>query len=591
MLPFSLRLPASDARQRPTDLLYAADERPPPGALVLMGVQHAGTALAFITYVLVTAKMADLSVMATQSMVATALLGMALTTALQAWGGRLGAGALLVHIPNPFMITFVAALVAAHGPGAITSATLLYGLVALAVGPVVMRLRALFPPAVAGTVVCMGGLALVEPATRHALGVDAQMQIASSSVLVSGATLVCIIALSVWGGRQLRLVGLLFGIGVGIGVAALSGQLGDLQVLRQVPVFALPSLNAPVFYMDMSIFLAIALVSVLSQLDTLACVVILDKMDDADWRRTNMRAVGGGITANGLGDALASLVGSFPSGVCSANIALAHATRSTSRYIGLASAVVLLMVAFLPQVTLALTLIPTAVLGAVELYAAAFLVVSGMELIASRAMDSRAVFMVGLSVSAGVAVMLLPGMAQAAPKGMQFLIGSGFIVSGVVVIVLNLLFRLGSSQRERRELDAPDAAARLQLCVTEFVQEQGAAWGARREVVQRACMAALEGAEAIVAAGERKVMAISGSFDEFNLDIVIEHSGAPLALPTQPGNAALAHPADLLDADDAAFETALQSLSGVLLRRLADRISVSAADGGKLASLRLHFDH
>lgn len=591
MPPALLRLPASDPRRRPADLVYAADERPPNGALALLGVQHAGTALAFITYVLATAQLADLSVAATQSMVATALLGMALCTALQAWGGRLGAGALMVHMPNPFMITFVAALVAARGPGAITAATLVYGLVALAVGPVVMRLRALFPPAVAGTVVCMGGLALVESATRHALGVDAQMQITPSSALVSGVALACIVAFSVWGGRHLRLVGLLAGIGAGIGVAAITGQLVDLHTLRTVPVFALPQLQVPVFDMDPGIFVAIALVSVLSQLDTLASAVILDKMDNAEWRRTNMRAVGGGITANGLGDALGALLGSFPTAVCSANIALAHATRSTSRYVGLAAAAVLLLVAFLPQVTLALTLIPAPVLGAVELYAAAFLVVSGMELIASRAMDSRAVFMVGLSLCAGIAVMLLPGMAQAAPEGLRFLLGSGFIVSGVVVIALNLLFRMGTSRRARQALDAPDGATSLQLHITEFVEAQGAAWGARRDVVQRAALAALEGAEAIVAQGNRQVTAISGSFDEFNLDIEIEHSGDALALPG-PGSAQAPLPSmTLLDADAAEFDAAMLGLSGVLLRHLADRVSVRTAEGRAAATLRLHFDH
>lgn len=591
MPPALLRLPASEPRRRPADLVYAADERPTNGALALLGVQHAGTALAFITYVLATAQLAGLSVAATQSMVATALLGMALCTALQAWGGRLGAGALMVHMPNPFMITFVAALVAARGPGAITAATLVYGLVALAVGPVVMRLRALFPPAVAGTVVCMGGLALVESATRHALGVDAQMQITPSSALVSGVALACIVALSVWGGRHLRLVGLLAGIGAGIGVAAITGQLVDLHTLRTVPVFALPQLQLPVFDMDPGIFVAIALVSVLSQLDTLASAVILDKMDNAEWRRTNMPAVGGGITANGLGDALGSLLGSFPTAVCSANIALAHATRSTSRYIGLAAAAVLLLVAFLPQVTLALTLIPAPVLGAVELYAAAFLVVSGMELIASRAMDSRAIFMVGLSLCAGIAVMLLPGMAQAAPEGLRFLLGSGFIVSGVVVIALNLLFRMGTSRRARQALDAPDGATSLQLRITEFVEAQGAAWGARRDVVQRAALAALEGAEAIVTQGNRQVTAISGSFDEFNLDIEIEHSGDALALPG-PGSARVPLPAmALLDADAAEFDAAMLGLSGVLLRHLADRVSVRTAEGRAAATLRLHFDH
>lgn len=592
MPPVFLRLPASDSRRRPADLVYAADERPPHGALALLGVQHAGTALAFITYVLATAQLAGLSVAATQSMVTTALLGMALCTALQAWGGRLGAGALMVHMPNPFMITFVAALVAARGPGAITAATLVFGLVALAVGPVVMRLRALFPPAVAGTVVCMGGLALVESATRHALGVDAQMQITPSSALVAGTTLACIVALSVWGGRHLRLVGLLAGIAAGVGVAALTGQLADLHTLRTVPVFALPQLQVPVFDMDPGIFVAIALVSVLSQLDTLACAVILDKMDNADWRRTNMRAVGGGITANGLGDTLCSLLGSFPTAVCSANIALAHATRSTSRFIGLATAAVLLLVAFLPQVTLALTLIPAPVLGAVELYAAAFLMVSGMELIASRAMDSRAVFMVGLSLCAGIAVMLLPGMAQAAPEGLRFLLGSGFIVSGVVVVALNLLFRMGTSQRARQTLNAPDGAASLQLRITEFVETQGAAWGARRDVVQRAALAALEGAEAIVAQDTRQVTAISGTFDEFNLDIEIEHSGTALTLPGQ-GRAAGAPllTKTLLDADAAEFDAALLALSGVLLHHLADRVSVRTAEGRATATLRLHFDH
>src|SRR5690606_34242870 len=100
----ALRLPALPARRRPPDLVYAAGERPPAGALLLLGAQHAATAMAFIAYVLVAARMAGLDRVATQTMVAMTLLGMALCTALQAWGGRWGSGALLVHMPNPFMI-------------------------------------------------------------------------------------------------------------------------------------------------------------------------------------------------------------------------------------------------------------------------------------------------------------------------------------------------------------------------------------------------------------------------------------------------------------------------------------------------------
>ena len=71
-------------RRRPSELVYAADEHPPTAALVLLGVQHAATAMAFIAYVLVTARVAGLESADTQTLVSLTLLAMALATALQA---------------------------------------------------------------------------------------------------------------------------------------------------------------------------------------------------------------------------------------------------------------------------------------------------------------------------------------------------------------------------------------------------------------------------------------------------------------------------------------------------------------------------
>jgi hypothetical protein len=47
----------------------------------------------------------------------------------------------------------------------------------------------------------------------------------------------------------------------------------------------------------------------------------------------------------------------------------------------------------------------------------------------------------------------------------------------------------------------------------------------------------------------------------------------------------------LLDADASEFDAAMLGLSGVLLRHLADRVSVRTAEGRAAATLRLHFDH
>ncbi len=580
-----LRLPASPPRRRPPELVYAGSERPPVGALLVLTVQHAATAMAFIAYVLVAAHMAGLDRSATQSVVAVTLLAMALGTALQAWGGRWGSGSLLVHMPSPFMIAVASALMAAYGPGGLAGATLIYGATAIVIAPLVRHLRPLFPPPVVGAVICMGGIALVASSVRQSLGVDGDnWHVNGTSALVAAITLGGIVLLTVWGGR-LRLMALLLAIAAGVAVTALLGQLEGTQALQGVPLLALPQVSKPVFGLDAGMAMATVLVAILTQLDTLGSVTIVDKMDDADWKRANLQSIGGGIRANGLGDLCLGLFGSFPTATSSANIALAYATRSTARVVGLTTAALLALVAFLPQLTMALTLVPGPVLGAVGLYAAAFLIVSGMELAMSRAIDSRIVFAIGLSLCAGLALLQMPQLAQDVPPWAHFLLGDGFVVAGVLVIALNLLFRLGTSQRAQLPLQAGSRA--LHTDITGFVETQGAAWGARRAVVQRAALAALEAAEAIASAGEgRHVIALRGHFDEFNLDLDLLHSGAPLELTvgTAPGTAAL------LDGDDdSAIDAALAQMSGLLLRHLADRVSTGESAGQ--AVLKLHFEH
>lgn len=586
-MPLSaLHLPASPRRRRPPELAYAADERPPRGALLVLGLQHAGTAMAFITYVLVVAHLAGMDHRATQSMVAMTLLGMALCTALQAWGGRWGAGALLVHIPSPTLIPFMAALLIAQGPGGLATAALVRGGAALAMASVVRRMRPFFPPPVVGVVIIVAGMSLIASSVRHALGLDASYRIDGASALVAGITLLGIVVLSVWGGR-LRLMALLIAIGAGVGLWAALGRLGDTQLVSAAPLLALPRVPAPVFGFDLGLVLGLVLLTVLNQLDTLGSVTMLDKMNDADWRRADMQAVSGAIRANGLGALVSGLAGAYPTSIGSANIALVFATRSTARVIGLMTAALLAAVAFVPQVTMALTLIPEPVLGAVGLYAAGFMLVSGMELVTTRALDSRATFVVGLSICAGLAVMQLPRLTEHVPASLHFLLGNGFVMAGLCVIVLNLVLRLGTTRRTEQALQADSPT--LHADITGFVETRGAAWGARRAVVQRAALAALEAAEAIAAAGEgRRVTGIGGRFDEFNLDLELRHSGAPLLLRPDPAQAAV-HTDALLEGDDSVIDAALAQVSGRLLRHLADR--VSTVQGNGQAVLRLHFEH
>lgn len=83
------------------------------------------------------------------------------------------------------------------------------------------------------------------------------------------------------------------------------------------------------------------------------------------------------------------------------------------------------------------TLRARAGLSAVALYAAAYLIASGIARVATRALDSRDIFTVGLSLCAGLATLLMPGLSQGLPEGVAMRAGDGFVVTGVCVMGLN----------------------------------------------------------------------------------------------------------------------------------------------------------
>ena len=109
---------------------------------------------------------------------------------------------------------------------------------------------------------------------------------------------------------------------------------------------------------------------------------------------------------------------------------------------------------------------------------------------------------------------------------------------------------------------------------------QGAAWGARRDVIERASFNLAQSIEAILdSCDPQGPLEIAASFDEFNLNVRVSYSGAPLEFPDQrPSNEEIM-----------ASEEGQRKLAGFLLRRYADRVQ-TATKGGR-STILFHFDH
>ena len=612
------RLTPPPGWERPSDTLYALGEQPPAGDWAILVAQYALTSAATLAYVLAMAHTLNLSSPQTLSVISSTLIAMCIGTTLQAWGGRTGSGLPLFSHPNPFFLTTCIAAASVYGPGAIGGVSILSAVISLTTGWMLVRFRALFPPPVVGAIIFMGGVSLILPAVSHSLS-----EIHSFSDSVSGAmapqaakhhataddllpngidpisasisliSLVCMVSFPIWGGPRLRLVGLLAGIIAGTGIAWLTDSLAKVSGLDTQSFFAIPSITPPTLPLAPDILLAIILVSTLSDLDSMGCAFSVQKLSILNWKRPDMVSAGTTIRANGICDTVGGLIGSFPTGISSACLAITHATRSTSRYIGLAVAAVLLCLPFVPGLTSQLLRIPSPVMGAVQVYAAVILMVTGIEQIASRVLDYRRIFVVGLSILIGIAVMTMPTLTANLPESMAGFSANGFVATGLSAIFLNLIFRIGIKRTFGQTLDGSPETVRQ--TVLDFIEIQASIWNVRRDVLRRASSAALEAIELIQATGRGTPLEIHVSNDDEQFCIRLIHAGAPMSLHGKRFNVQSAIEDEPIKADLDVDRGMMERLSLHLLDGLVDRISAhggpSPGKSAESSELRMLFDN
>lgn len=578
--------PVARRRQRPEELLVAVEEMPPRTTLIAMGIQHALLALMFSLYAVLAAQSMGMEPAAVATFTSATILILGLGTVLQGMVTRFGAGVLLIGIPGPAKVALHVAVTLQYGLAATMGAMLVGSLMMVVTARFIPRLRAIFPPEVIGVVLLLLGVTLVTGGVSRSFGIQTGGGFSLAAMAVAGTTLACMVAIAVWGTPGLKRVAMAVGAAGGIIVAIITGQLDGsaLAPVAEMPLLAVPVLGlhlpVPEFHpAPIAIFMISALLTVMDQF---ACALSVDKMDDADWRRADMGLVARAITCLGLTHLLHGLTGTLSGGTSSANIGLAHASGITARRVGIVAGLVMIMAAFVPPVAGLLAQTPTAVIGGILVYTAAYIIVTGMELIMSRMMNPKRSLTVGLSVVAGTAVMLLPQLVQAAPQWSQVIIGSGFIVGSVMAVLLNGLFRIGTARAAGIELPLTGEAAEA----AHFLAHWGKQWGARRDVVLRAATAVGEATESLRDSGTEGAFTLQASFDEFNLACILSYRGRALRLE-MPAVAPDAQAA--LDMAEDEMEAMMRQVSARLLRHLSDQIRSSQS--GETASLRMVFYH
>lgn len=560
-------------------MAYGQEDRPPWRLSAFLGFQHLLVALMYLIYPVLLIQEAGRSVEESRFMLMATLGVTGAMTLLQAHPGRcLGSGFLAVQVANPIFLPLSLAAVRMGGLGLLAGLMAATGIVQIGFARVFHRLRSVFPAEVCGVVILMLGVSMVGVALRRCTGFDLGGAVVPRHLAISGLTLGLIIGMTVWGKGSLRL----FAVGLGIAAGYLaSWALGvvtrdTFSCLSTAPILAFPAWAIPACRLDLTLLPPFLLTGLIASLDVAGGLILCQKMNDGGWVRPDLGNLGCGILTDGLGNVMAGLCGAFGIGVGSSNIGLAMATGAASRRIAFATGFFLLALMFFPRATGALVLIPPPVMGAVLVYVAAFLIVSGAHIAMSRMMDERRTAMIGIALLAGLGVEIEPDLFRSAPAFWQPFLSSSLALTAVTAIALNLLFRMGIAKkavhvhRSGREGGAELAA---------FMERSGAAWGARKDVIQKASRALAECAEWVQAAEHAETLVVTATYDEYNVDLVLAYPGRAPVLNTERPS-----PRDILEKEGGAA-----ALAGYLVQQYADR--VTPKQEGPNAELHLHFDH
>src|SRR5262245_21325292 len=343
------------------------------------------------------------------------------------------------------------------------------------------------------------------------------------------------------------------------------------------PMISLPRKVQTGWSFDLALLPAFLIASLASTLKSVGDLTLCQKINDADWKRTDMQSVRGGIFAGAIGTGLSGLLGGIGQSTFSGNVGLSLATGATSRLIAIPCGILMILLAFLPKLAAFFAVMPDPVMGAILIYVACFMILAGIQVITSRMLDARRTFVVDIALIFGLSVDMVPGLYRDVPNLIQPLFSSSLATSTVLVVILNPLFRIGITKRQLLELTpGVDGSQKI----FEFMEAQGGVWGARPEVILRATAALNEFVESAAGLGVVNGKAQAEvSFDEFNLDVDIRYDGRPMEFPTsRPTEAALL--------DD---ETTVAGLAGYLIRQYADRIKTENENGR--CRVHLHFDH
>jgi len=338
----------------------------------------------------------------------------------------------------PIMLPFKA-----FGLGAIFTAAFIGGIFQVWIGKMLKPIRHMFPPLVTGIVVLMIGVSLLKVGFMYAggggwlLNNKPEFFGNGNHLLISFTVLIVALVAHQKGKGMVSSASILLGIIAGYIVAMLLGMV-NYGKIASADWFAFPM---PFQYGIDFVWGAVILMLFMSIVTTIETIgdISATTMGGANREATD-KELSGGIMADGLGTAFASIFNSMPNTSYSQNAGLVAFTGVISRHVGTIAGIILILLGLFPKLGGIIAAMPESVIGGAAIIMFGLITAAGIKLISQSEMNQKNLLILALSLSFGIGLSLLPQFVAHIPDfgiKLKLLLTTGLIPAGLIAFTLN----------------------------------------------------------------------------------------------------------------------------------------------------------
>ncbi len=337
------------------------------------------------------------------------------------------------------------------GMPAVFGAVIGSGLFTLFAAPYISRLIRWFPPVVTGTVVLLVGVSLMKVGINWAAGGQPMLPGpagpipnpaygAPINLAIAGSVLVSILLISALFKGFVANVAVLLGLCVGFVLAFALGRVNFDGVANAdwVSVILPFHFGMPTF--DLMSTVTLCLVMVVMMIESLGLFLALGditgrKLDAADLAR--------GLRADGVGNIVGGIFGTFTYTSYSQNVGLVQVTGVKSRWVVAAAGVILVVLGCLPKLSFVVAAVPYAVVGGAGLVMFGMVASTGVKILGSVdfAGNRGNLYVVAVSLAFGMIPVVSDRFFAQLPDLAARFFHNGILTGTLSAVLLNALFQ------------------------------------------------------------------------------------------------------------------------------------------------------